>query len=88
VESTGVSADDYASSPLSQFRTIEVASFEEFQRYFVDPSLAPIKFEIPTRNSEQDNVCSFWFICAQLRLWSNDNPRPLPAVSVERRPAI
>ena len=30
---------------LLQFRTIEVASFKELQRYFVNPSLAPIEFE-------------------------------------------
>jgi hypothetical protein len=30
---------------LLQFRTIEVASFDELQRYFVDPSLAPIEIE-------------------------------------------
>jgi len=59
---------------LLQIRTKEVASFEEFQRYFVDSSLAPIKFEIPSRSSEQDSVCSFLVYL-----------RPAPLV-VERQP--
>ena len=63
-------------SGLLQFGAVEVAALEKLQWHFVNPSLAPIKFEFFPAVRSRTAYAHFWFIYAQLRLWSNDNPRP------------
>jgi hypothetical protein len=61
-------------SGLWQFRTIEVASFEKLQRYFVNPSLAPIEFEFLSVFRSWTACAYLWFIYDRFGLRSNDNP--------------
>jgi hypothetical protein len=59
---------------LLQFRTIEVASFEKLQRYFVNTRLAPIEFEFLSAFRSRTACGYLWFIYARFRLRSNNNP--------------
>jgi hypothetical protein len=61
-------------SGLLQFGAVEVAALEKLQRYFVNPRLAPIEFEFFPAVRSGTACVQLWFICARLRLWSNDDP--------------
>jgi hypothetical protein len=61
-------------SGLLQFGAVEVAAFEKLQRYFVNSSLAPFEFEFFPAFRNRTACAYLWFVCARLRLRSNDNP--------------
>jgi hypothetical protein len=52
-----------------------VAALEKLQRYFVNPSLAPIEFEFFPAFRNRTACAHLWFVCARFRLRCNDNPR-------------
>jgi len=51
-----------------------VAALEKLQRYFVNPRLAPIEFEFFPAFRNRTARAHLRFVCARLRLRSNDNP--------------
>lgn len=61
-------------SRLLQFGVVEVAALEKLQRYFVNPSLAPIEFEFLSAVRSRTACTYLWFIYARFRLRSNNNP--------------
>lgn len=70
---TGAAATALGSG-LLQFGAVEVAALEKLQRYFVNPRLAPIEFEFLPAFQNRTVCAHLWFVCAWLRLRSNDNP--------------
>jgi hypothetical protein len=61
-------------SRLLQFGAVEVAALEKLQRYFVNPRLAPVEVEFLPAFPNRTVGAHLWFVCARLRLRSNDNP--------------